>query len=181
MMIEAVDRRAAVSPPDPWAPAQAAWSKLVELAGGIGPADWRVDLVLVDDEAMGDLNRRWREGPGVTDVLSFTYLEDDGSGSPSLQEGSEDAARDLWLPPAAAAEDESPLVGEVVLAPAFIAGRCGEQGWDTDLEWPLLLAHGCLHLLGWEHHTPQLRRVMAQRETEHLQRVGLPHPLRERS
>jgi probable rRNA maturation factor len=137
--------------------------------------------VLVDDPAMADLNRRWRGGDGVTDVLSFTYLETSGSGAPGLARGEADAACDLWLPPEAGTPDGVPLAGEVILAPAFVAGRCRDEGWDTELEWALLLAHGCLHVLGWEHDTPPQRQAMAEREAEHLGRLGLPHPLRERS
>lgn len=189
MKLTAVDRRCRPGDPDPWAGAREAWSRLETVVSGMGPAGWALELVLVDDGAMADLNRRWRGGDGVTDVLSFTYLEPEGNGPPDLAAGNEGAARDLWLPPEMAldfgadvcSDGEMPLVAEVVLAPAFVAGRCREQGWDTDLEWPLLLVHGCLHVLGWEHDDTDRRRAMADREAEHLARVGLPHPLRERS
>lgn len=185
MKLTAVDRRSRPGDPDPWTEARGDWTRLETVVSGLGPTSWALDLVLVDDGAMADLNRRWRGGDGVTDVLSFTYLESEGTGPPDLAAGHEGAARDLWLPREMATDmaphSEVPLVGEVVLAPAFVAGRCREQGWDSDLEWPLLVVHGCLHVLGWEHDDADRRRAMADREAEHLARIGLPHPLRERS
>jgi len=47
-----------------------------------------------------------------------------------------------------------------VLAPRFIADRCREQGWAPDQEMALLVVHGCLHILGWEHDEPADRRAM---------------------
>ncbi|RKZ13585.1 rRNA maturation RNase YbeY [bacterium] len=180
-----VDRRSQREDPDPWQLDGKDWSRVESLVRGLGPANWSVDLVLVDDQAMADLNRSWRGGEGVTDVLSFTYLEEAGDGLSDVAAGDEDAARDMWLPPVMAPgagdADSAPVVGEVVLAPGFVADRCRAQGWDTDLEWPLLVVHGCLHVLGWEHDNIVKRSAMADREAEHLARVGLPHPLRERN
>ena len=51
---------------------------LLALAG-LGREEWCVDLVLVDDRAMAELNGDFRGNPDVTDVLSFTYLEDEGA------------------------------------------------------------------------------------------------------
>ncbi|MCP4574169.1 MAG: rRNA maturation RNase YbeY [bacterium] len=180
MRIQVVDRRGDVPVPDPWAGPTADWPRLESLAADLGAAVWRVDLVLVDDPAMADLNRRWRDGDGVTDVLSFSYLEESGVGAPELAVGRGGAAQDLWSAPETRAAEVA-TVGEIVLAPAFVLERCLDRGWDPDLEWPLLVVHGLLHLLGWEHDTDVARAAMQESEADILGRAGLAHPLREGS
>ena len=148
---------------------------LAELLTDVGDPGWRLNLVLVEDHVMADLYARWYGGDGVTDVLSFSYLEEDGTGEPHLARGSGDAARDLWVAPGDCGDDIT--VGEVILAPAFIAGRCAREGWDLKTEWALLLVHGALHVLGWRHDDPDQRRAMRVREAELLARCGIAHPL----
>jgi probable rRNA maturation factor len=154
-----------------------AWDRLVRLADGLGVPTWRVNVVLVDDELMAGLNRDFRHGDGVTDVLTFTYLEEAGAGPPSLAAGERSAARDLWRP-ATLGED---AVGELVLAPAFVARRCAENGWPLADEIPMLVVHGCLHLLGWTHADETESAAMQDLEEAILAGEGLSHPLRGRS
>ena len=151
--------------------------RLAALTDPLGCADWVLNLVLVEDQVMADLNARWYGGEGVTDVLSFTYLEHDGPGAPRLSGGEGRAPRDLWV----AAGDGEPVVtaGEVILAPAFVANRCRKEGWDLPTEWGMLLVHGGLHVLGWLHDTPEARCAMQVQETELLDRQGISHPLLE--
>jgi len=139
-------------------------------------------VVLLDDAAMAELNRDFRGGDGVTDVLSFSYLEEAGADDePDLAAGEGEAAVPLLVEAPTPAEAERTTVGEVVLAPAFVADRCREQGWDVTHEWPLLVVHGCLHVLGWVHDTAAAREAMQAVEARLLAGQGLPHPLRERS
>ncbi|HOX26638.1 MAG TPA: rRNA maturation RNase YbeY [Candidatus Krumholzibacteria bacterium] len=150
-------------------------TRLAALTGGLGRPDWVVNLVLVEDHVMADLYERWYGATGVTDVLSFAYLENAGAGEPDLASGDRLAARDLWVAPGEVAEPVT--VGEVILAPAFIAARCRAEGWDLEAEWALLVAHGCLHVLGWEHARATARRAMRACEAALLAQIGIAHPL----
>ena len=155
---------------------------LAGLAAGLGRPDWTVDLVLVDDEAMTDLNQGFRGAEGVTDVLSFSYLEGEGAGACDLAAGDGCALGDLWLE-SLAAETEfgaGPVVGEVVLAPDFITRRCLENGWPMKHEMPMLVVHGLLHILGWDHTDETETEAMQTVEQDILAAAGLPHPMRER-
>jgi probable rRNA maturation factor len=165
---------------DPWRGPGAATGLLERVVAPLGQEDWTVNLVLVDDDRMADLNRAWRGGEGVTDVLSFSYLEEADAGDRDLAGGDRGAARDLRLD-AGDGADGAGIVGEVVLAPRFVRERCEREGWDVDAEWPLLVVHGCLHVLGWEHAADDERRTMRGIEAELLAAAGLGHPLRERS
>ncbi len=149
--------------------------QLAALVAPIGQAEWVLNLVLVEDPTMADLYSRWYGGQGVTDVLSFTYLEDQGLGEPHLQATVGQAARDLWVAPGDGAGEVT--AGEVVLAPDFVARRCADEGWDLKTEWALLLVHGALHVLGWEHQDPDQRQAMRTHEAAVLETQGMAHPI----
>jgi probable rRNA maturation factor len=153
------------------------WQQLQRLVAGAGGPAWAVDVVLVDDAEMNALNERFRGQREVTDVLSFSYLEPAGTGAPDLVEGVSFAAGDIWL--SGTPGDEN--VGELVLAPGFIARRCAERNWSLAAEIPLLIVHGCLHLLGWDHTDPESGQAMRDQEAILLAEEGLTHPLRQRS
>jgi probable rRNA maturation factor len=172
MKIELVDKRQ-----EPAAPAVPI-ETLAALVTPLGRPEWTVDLVLVDDALMTDLYENWYGGEGVTDVLSFSYLEAEGNGRPALAGGEASAACDLWLSPT---EETDPTIGEIVLAPRFVAARCKREGWDLATEWALLLVHGVLHVLGWRHGEPAQRAAMRAREAEVLAGQGFAHPLPDES
>ncbi len=146
------------------------------LAGLVGLDEWSVEFVLVEDRDMQELNRQFRDKDTVTDVLSFGNLLETGDGPPILAANKAGAFHDLWLDPIDGAVTE---MGQIIMAPGFIEDRCAERGWDPDAELLLLMAHGLLHLLGWDHQDDASRRVMVARETELLAHCGIPHPIRE--
>ena len=149
----------------------------------LGRPDWGCDVVLVDDGIMAGLNEEFRNVPGVTDVLSFSYLQGAGSGEAVLKRGQGHAFSDLWLDSLVTEEEsgQTQVVGEVVLAPRFIVDRCGEKNWPENHEIPLLVVHGILHILGWDHEGERETAAMRNVEAEILAVEGLPHPLLERS
>jgi len=150
-------------------------AQLAALVADLGCASWLVNVVLVTDREMGELRQRWYGGEGVTDVLSFSYLETAGLGPPQLAVACGGAACDLWI--LTEPEAEATLVGEVVLAPAYVARGARAAGWDLAAEWALLVVHGCLHILGWRHDHAAQRQAMRAREREILARAGFTHPL----
>ncbi len=184
MILRLVDRRTESDTGQyDWLEGGARSELLAGLVGQLGQRDWGIDVVLVNDEAMARLNEDFRKAPGVTDVLSFSYLQDTGSGPADLVGGQGHAFSDLWLDTLAKSRenDVAQSVGEVVLAPRFIADRCRENGWSLEHEIPLLLVHGILHILGWDHTGEDETEAMQAIEEEILAAWGLPHPLRERS
>ncbi len=153
---------------------------LQRLCAGLGGEDWVLDLVLVDDSRMSSLNSDYREVPGVTDVLSFSYLDESGDGAPSVAAGSRGARHDLWRERFTLEAEAEFVAGEIVLAPAFIVQRCLENDWSQSNELALLTVHGALHILGWEHGDEAQHRLMREEETRVLATCGVEHPLRER-
>ena len=95
---------------------------------------------LVDEEAMATLHERWMDLPGPTDVMSFPMDE--------LTPGREGA------------EPEEGVLGDVVICPAVAAEQAASVGHTTAEEVLLLLTHGILHLLGFDHATPEDEKEM---------------------
>ncbi len=94
-----------------------------------------LSIVLVDEAAMEQLHVEWMDEPGPTDVLSFPMDE--------LRPGSEDA-----ITPAG-------LLGDIVLCPQVAAVQAETAGHSVQDELLLLTCHGLLHLLGFDHATPE--------------------------
>ena len=82
---------------DSWLQTGSRHRLLVGLAEPLGLPEWTVDVVLIDDRTMARLNEEYRQTSGVTDVLSFSYLQDTGTGEPDLVSGRGHAFINLWL------------------------------------------------------------------------------------
>ncbi len=180
MKIEVVDRR--LAPPAEAEDWFCLYRGLVEkLAADIGPPSWKVDLLLVDDDRMAEVNKEYRFKDGPTDVLSFSYTLDEPAGFGSLAKGEYHAAADLVLPFDAEHDGDHALVGDLVIAPEFVTTRCHANGWPVADEFPLLVVHGLLHIMGWEHDTDDKKSAMQDLEEEILAAHKLTHPMRPRS
>jgi probable rRNA maturation factor len=62
------------------------------------------------------------------------------------------------------------LIGDVVLCPAVAARNAEEHGVSFEDEVALLIVHGILHLLGWDHAEDEEAERMEARERELLTR-----------
>jgi rRNA maturation RNase YbeY len=180
VILRPIDRRSGIAgqADDSWAAGRGILGNLEQTLAQLGRDDWFVNLVLIDDRAMAELNRQYRSESTVTDVLSFTYLAATGDGPPALPAGQSGSRCDLWLDEAVHGDEDGPTVGEIVLAPDFVAGTCRQAGWDLANELALLVVHGCLHILGWEHREAADRERMQLAEEKWLDAGGFAHPLR---
>ena len=99
-----------------------------------------VSVTYVDDAEMRALNRTWRGIDAPTDVLSFGCDLDGGA------DADDDAVWD------AHADDDAVIeLGDIVLAPGVIAAQAPDFGSTPAEECRLMLVHGLLHLLGYDH------------------------------
>lgn len=93
-----------------------------------------IGISLVDEAAIERLHVEWMDEPGPTDVLSFPMDE--------LRPGRPDA------------QTPAGLLGDVVICPQVAEGQAEAAGHDTATEIIILLTHGMLHLIGFDHATP---------------------------
>ena len=116
-------------------------------------ADAELSLIFVDEQTIADLNERFLGGDGPTDVLAFPIDDDLAARRPP-------ARRRAGAGPGAPAEPGDPpiVLGDVVVCPAVAAARRPSTAGTLDDELALLVVHGVLHLLDYDHAEPSARR-----------------------
>lgn len=116
---------------------------------------YEVSLVLTDSETVRRLNRHYRGMDETTDVLAFYMLTQKGVDS-------------FFTPP----PDGITHLGEVIISCPQAAAQAREQGHSLERELTLLIVHGILHLLGYNHEELQGEQTMRERERELLHRCS---------
>ena len=124
--------------------AQAVIDQIVPADDGEAPG---VVVLLTSDEAVAELNERFRHKAGPTNVLSFP----------------------------ASANPENHL-GDLCLAYGVCAREAAEQGKPLEHHLMHLVAHGVLHLLGYDHETDGEAEAMEALERSILEGLGVPDP-----
>ncbi len=96
---------------------------------GAGPSE--LALVITDDDGIRSLNRDFLGYDTPTDVLAFPALEDGG--------------------PFVAAPEAGGYLGDVIVSYPRAVAQAQERGHSPQQELNLLVVHGILHLLGYDH------------------------------
>lgn len=131
--------------------------------------DAEVSLLFVDEETIAGLNERFLEKPGPTDVLAFP-IEDDPVPSGRWPDVGGNG-------PGAEPEDQPTLLlGDVVICPAVAATHAVEHGVSEEDELALLVVHGLLHLLGFDHQENAEAERMERLERQLLAQFNRPGP-----
>jgi probable rRNA maturation factor len=140
------------------------WVRLAQLVlhEERAPDDAELSVVFVDEQAMTDLNERFLDGTGPTDVLAFPLDDDVAPGGRQPDQGGRGPGS------ADEATDPPTVLGDGVVCPAVAARQAGEQGHGVDDELALLVVHGVLHLLDYDHAEPAETERMRRRERELL-------------
>ncbi|RYE80801.1 MAG: rRNA maturation RNase YbeY [Myxococcales bacterium] len=107
-------------------------------------------ITAVDEDTIAELNGKWMEKDGPTDVLAFPMDE--------LRPGKVNE------------EPEEGVLGDLVLCPSVAARQAETAGHSTQAELDLLTVHGILHLLGYDHAEPEEHKVMFGLQAELLRR-----------
>lgn len=112
-------------------------------------------LMLVGVDQMSEYNERFLKRDGPTDVLAFPleqltpgHYPDPGTDRPPLS------------------------LGDVVIAPAYVRRQAEEMGATFDDELALMVVHGILHLLGYDHMNDADAERMEARERSLLKAAG---------
>ena len=102
--------------------------------------DAELAILFVDESAIEQLHVQWMDEPGPTDVLSFPMDE--------LRPGTEDQPTPAGL------------LGDIVLCPQVAIVQAEAAGHSVMDEIQLLITHGLLHLLGFDHAEPEEEKEM---------------------
>lgn len=115
------------------------------------PAGFEVSVALVDDRKIRELNQRYRGVDHATDVLAFP-----------LQDGG---------PPSRAGRQT--LLGDVVVSLETAQRQAAERHHRLPLELAHLVAHGVLHLLGYNDGDEASAAQMGSKQAQVLERLGI--------
>lgn len=109
-----------------------------------------VVIRVVDEDESAELNLRYRNKRGATNVLSFP----------------------ADLPPALAL----PLLGDLVICAGIVAREAMEQDKPLAAHWAHMVIHGTLHLIGYDHIDDTEADTMEALEIAILDGLQLPNP-----
>ena len=125
-------------------------SKIVRL-----PKNSEVSIMIVDNSYIQELNFIYRQQNRPTDVLSF-----------AMNELSDDE-------PDYDSSEELNILGDIVLSLEQASLQSNEYGHSLERELGYLVAHGMLHLMGYDHETDEEAKVMRSLEEKIMQAVKL--------
>jgi len=122
------------------------------LAHEAQPAEAAVTVVITDDDEIRRLNRDYLDEDRPTDVLSFAASEDSDAGDAE------------FVTP----DDLAPYLGDIIISYPTALAQAAERNEPVTQELALLIVHGCLHLLGYDHANDPEREAMWARQDEIL-------------
>ena len=111
-----------------------------------------LSIVLCDDAFIAPLNRDYRGKNKATDVLSFSQREGEY------------------------ADANDPILGDVIISVETAQRQAAERGHDLGRELEVLLIHGILHLLGYDHIQDVDADIMEGIEASLLPKVQVEWP-----
>lgn len=112
-----------------------------------------LSVIFVDENSIAELNQRWMAEEGPTDVLSFPMDE--------LRPGDNSQ------------QSADSLLGDIVICPQVAKRQADEANKNFSTEIHLLLVHGFLHLLGFDHAEPEEHKQMFSLQDQILSEWGV--------
>lgn len=119
------------------------------------PEQAEVTILLVSEPEMASYNQKFLDREGPTDVLAFPLEELRPGRVPD---------HDRRGPPL--------MLGDVIVAPSYVRRQAAELGVTFEDEIALMVTHGILHLLGYDHVEDDDAEQMESKERELLAKVG---------
>ena len=111
-----------------------------------------MNVILLDSEEISALNEKHLSKTGPTDVLAFPIDEPDSETDATVY-----------------------LMGDVCICPEVAAHQAKEKDLNFEDEIALLLTHGILHLLGYDHYEEtaevemkKMEKILIERHVKHL-------------
>lgn len=127
-----------------------------------------VSAVIADDEVVRELNRLYRGLDENTDVLAFSFThEGEYYGEEKRSDGRADV--DFALPPACSG---CVSLGEIIISYPQTRRQAEQAGHAVERELTVLLLHGVLHLLGYDHEESDDAALMVAAEARAMEKAA---------
>ena len=127
----------------------------------LGLEQAQVTVCLVSDAEIAGMNQSFRKKHGPTDVLSF----------PALKQRKPMRSKQLSVSSAPFSANNDASLGDIAIAPAVAKRNAKNFGRTLPAELKILILHGVLHLLGFDHEAD--RGQMDRTEKRLRRRLGL--------
>lgn len=114
-------------------------------------SDSSLSVVIADNDFVRALNQQYRDIDAPTDVLSFPADE-----------------------PPVAIDGEPPYLGDLIIAFPYASAQAAREQHDLSHSLVLLVVHGTLHLLGYDHDTTENRTEMWAAQESALRTLNIP-------
>lgn len=113
----------------------------------LGYPDRQVVFYLTEDSEIQTLNHQYRQRNQPTDVLAWSYWEEEPQGE---------------------------ILGEIAISLDHVKSQAEAHGFSEKVELLRLLAHGCAHLVGYDHEdSTEAEQEMLKMEAKMLEKIGL--------
>lgn len=129
------------------------------------PYEAQVSILITDDDEIHRINLEQRQIDRPTDVLSFPMVNYETPGDFSFLE---EYSEDCFDP-----DSGELLLGDIVISADKVAAQAEEYGHSRRREYAFLIAHSMLHLMGYDHMTPEDAAEMERLQEEILQQLGI--------
>ena len=128
--------------------------KVIKKVLKIGLKEWEIkklefNIIIVDNNYIHDLNKKYRGIDRETDVISFA-LEDDKTFNPKTR-----------------------VLGDVYISLDKAISQADEYGHSLERELCFLAVHGMLHLLGYDHMEKSEEEIMFSLQEKILDEAGI--------
>lgn len=114
-----------------------------------------VSITFVDNEAIHEINKQYRNKDQPTDVISFA-MEELGEGEVQI-----------------VGEGMPRILGDIIISTDRTKEQAEEYGHSFERELGFLAVHGFLHLLGYDHMNEEDEKKMFGRQDDILKTFGL--------
>lgn len=129
------------------------------------PYEAEVNLTLVDNDAIQEINREYRHIDKPTDVLSFPMLSYETAGDFSKIEENLECN---FNP-----DTGDVLLGDIIISVAKVYEQANSYGHTVTREFAFLIVHSILHLLGYDHMTPEEAVFMENKQKDILNAMNI--------
>ncbi len=119
----------------------------------VGTEEAELTVRIVDEKDGRELNQRYRNKRGATNVLSFPFED----------------------PP----QIKTNILGDIVVCAPVLSREAVNQGRPLTAHWAHLVVHGVLHLCGYVHDHERDAVRMQRLESEIIEQLGFPNPYKE--
>lgn len=117
-------------------------------------SDVEFSIIIVDNHRIQEINREYRQIDAITDVISFALNDDLDEDDPGL--GINEA-----------------FLGDIIISYDKAIDQANEYGHSFEREFVFLVLHGFLHLIGYDHQTPDQESEMFSIQEQILNQMKL--------